>query len=104
VEQRKTTLSATLQFMPTDKGGRNSAVASGYRPQFYFEGADYDCRVAFAVDVVQPGDVVTATIELSEYASSALAGQVCVGKRFTFREGQQQVVTETIERLAEGVK
>jgi translation elongation factor EF-Tu-like GTPase len=50
---------AEVIFLPTDAGGRKGPAFSGYRPQFFYDGQDWDA-IQFYPDVQQanPGDTV----------------------------------------------
>jgi elongation factor Tu len=90
--QKRLVVLATVEFLTTAEGGRRSAVSTGYRPQFFFNGVDYDCEIDFGSDAaVTPGDTVEARIRLSENASAALADQMTEGVNFSLREGVRTV-------------
>ena len=92
-----TELKADLHFVPTDEGGRLSSVASGYRPQFYFDGQDYDCTVTLPDNErVNPGDWAFAIIALSKYASGLLYCRIAPGCAFQLREGAKVVAIGTV--------
>jgi elongation factor Tu len=88
---------AGLEFVATADGGRRTPVWSGYRPQFFFDGDDYDCEVVFATsNAVNPGDTASAQITLSKNASKMLAGKVKPAASFSLREGSRVVARGSI--------
>jgi elongation factor Tu len=89
-------LLADLQLVATADGGRNSPFTSGYRPQFYFEGVDFDCTIQVPEGKwLQSGASARATIILSQYASKILAGRLLEGCQFSLREGPTTIASGT---------
>ena len=84
-------LRVSITFLAT--GGRQGPVSSGYRPQLFFGGEDWECRrIDFLPDrTISPGESTAARIVLSDYAASALAGRMQVGDSFQLREGSRAV-------------
>jgi len=92
---------AEIYFLTTEEGGRHTSVVSGYRPQFYYDGHDWDAIQNYPdeQEPVQPGDTVTAY--LSFLSPHYLVGSLFVGKEFLLREGARTVgrghVTKVLE-------
>src|SRR4249920_308734 len=86
-----------VYVLSKDEGGRHTPFFSGYRPQFYFRTTDVtgDVKLPAGVEMVMPGDNVSA--EISLITPVALEK----GLRFAIREGGHTVgagaVTEIIE-------
>ena len=84
-------------ILKKEEGGRHTAFAKGYRPQFYFRTTDVTGAVELPKDakIVMPGDNVNLEVEL--IAPIAMEK----GVRFAVREGGRTVgagvVTEIIE-------
>lgn len=50
-----------ITFLPTEAGGRKGPAFSGYRPQFYYDGHDWDAHQIYPdVEQASPGDTVRA--------------------------------------------
>ncbi len=85
-------------FLPTEAGGRKGAVHNGYRPQFYFDGHDWDAVHTYIdVETVQPGEDVSAY--LSFISPHLLLPKVKVGRPFLIREGAKTVAFGTITEI-----
>jgi len=84
-------------ILTKEEGGRHTPFFSGYRPQFYFRTTDVTGIVILpeGVEMVMPGDNISATIELIQPIAMEQ------GLRFAIREGGRTVgagvVTEIIE-------
>jgi Elongation factor Tu C-terminal domain len=83
-------IEAEVTFLPTQAGGRHTPALSGYRPQFYYDGLDWDA-LQFYPDVgqVNPGD--TVRVHLTFLRPEAHAGKIKPGTLFLIREGQRTV-------------
>jgi len=88
---------AEVYVLTKEEGGRHTPFFKGYRPQFYFRTTDVtgNMDLPATVEMVMPGDNVSASIEL-----------ICPiamekGLRFAIREGGRTVgagrVTEIVE-------
>lgn len=79
-----------ITFLPTEHGGRRSPAFSGYRPQFYYGGHDWEAHHEYP-DVVQvnPGETVRAF--LTFLSPDKHVGKVMPGMPFLIREGQRVV-------------
>jgi translation elongation factor EF-Tu-like GTPase len=79
-----------LTLLPPVHGGRKGPTRSGYRPQSYYGGNDWDAAHTYVgVEEVRPGDTVTA--RLSFYCPQAHHGKLFVGMPFLIREGNRVV-------------
>jgi translation elongation factor EF-Tu-like GTPase len=89
---------AEITLLPTEHGGRASAVRSNYRPQFYYDGHDWDA-VHYYPDVaeVRPGG--TARVYLAFLSPDEHLGRLHPGKVFLLREGNRVVGYGKITRL-----
>ena len=92
-----TKFKAEVYVLKKEEGGRHTPFFTGYRPQFYFRTTDVtgDVKLPTGVEMVMPGDNVSA--EISLITPVALEK----GLRFAIREGGHTVgagaVTEIIE-------
>jgi elongation factor Tu len=92
-----TKFKAEAYVLTKEEGGRHTPFFTGYRPQFYFRTTDVtgNVKLPAGVEMVMPGDNVSAEIEL--ITPVALEK----GLRFAIREGGHTVgagaVTEIIE-------
>ena len=92
-----TKFKAEAYVLTKEEGGRHTPFFTGYRPQFYFRTTDVtgDVKLPAGVEMVMPGDNVSA--EISLITPVALEK----GLRFAIREGGHTVgagaVTEIIE-------
>ena len=88
---------AEIYVLTKEEGGRHTPFFKGYRPQFYFRTTDVTgvLNLPESVEMVMPGDNVTADIEL--ITPIAMEKEL----RFAVREGGRTVgagvVTEVIE-------
>ncbi len=88
---------AEIYVLTKEEGGRHTPFFKGYRPQFYFRTTDVTgiLKLPENVEMVMPGDNVTAEVEL--ISSIAMEKEL----RFAVREGGRTVgagvVTEIIE-------
>ena len=73
-----------IYVLTKDEGGRHTAFVTNYRPQFYMRTADATGKVQLLeeVNMVMPGDDVTAVFELIS------AVPLEAGQRFALREGR----------------
>ncbi|MGW8194482.1 MAG: elongation factor Tu [Desulforhopalus sp.] len=78
-----------------DEGGRHTPFFNGYRPQFYFRTTDVTGVVTLAegVEMVMPGDNITAEVELITPIA------MDVGLRFAIREGGRTVGAGVISEI-----
>ncbi|MDF5757091.1 elongation factor Tu [Spongiactinospora sp. TRM90649] len=82
---------ARIYLLTAAEGGRSTAVATGYRPQFYLRTTDVPGRVDLGpAELALPGDTVEATVELGK----AVALEPGLG--FAVREGGLTVGAGTV--------
>ena len=88
---------ARITFLRTGEGGRENAVRSGYRPQFYYRGEDHDAVHEYPEAArVAPGE--TATV-LLHFLHPELLANIDAGEEFEIREGVQTVARGVITRI-----
>lgn len=80
---------AELTLLAPDHGGRTTPVESGYVPQFYYDGQDWDARHEYPSGLVQPGQTTIA--ELTFLRPSNHEGKLYPGQAFLIREGNRIV-------------
>ena len=87
-----------ITYLPTDRGGRSSPMTTGYRPQFYYDGQDWDAHHEYPdAELVYPGDTVRAFLEfLSPFEH---VGRVVAGMPFLIREGNKTVGYGTVREV-----
>jgi elongation factor Tu len=90
-----TKFSAECYILGKDEGGRHTPFFNGYRPQFYFRTTDVTGVVTLAegVEMVMPGDNITAAVELITPIA------MDVGLRFAIREGGRTVGAGVISEI-----
>ncbi|WMX48120.1 elongation factor Tu [Streptomyces roseicoloratus] len=85
---------ARVYLLSAREGGRSTAVATGYRPQFYLRTADVVGHVDLGdAGVARPGDTVTMTVDLGR----ALPLEPGLG--FAIREGGRTVGAGTVTEV-----
>ena len=91
-------IEAEITFLKTQEGGRKTPAFSGYRPQFYYDGHDWDAVQEYiGVSEVYPGQTVTA--ELAFLSPQCHVGKLYPGKEFLVREGQRVVARGKITKI-----
>ena len=91
-------IEAEITFVPTEEGGRKAPAFSGYRPQFYFGGLDYDADQEYPdVESVAPGQ--TARTFLRLLSPDYIVGQVFTGMEFQVREGSRVVARGRVTKI-----
>jgi len=91
-------IEAEITFVPTEQGGRRGPAFSGYRPQFYYEGTDWDAVQEYPdVEKVLPGQTVRAL--LSFMRPQLHVGRVTEGMEFLVREGQRTVARGRVTKI-----
>lgn len=83
-------LRATIQLLPSDEGGRRSALRSGYRSLLRFEDSeqDFGFELTLDSDSLSPGQSGSGTISM--WAEEALP-ELSAGQRFEVKEGNRVV-------------
>ena len=99
-------IEAEIYFLTSAEGGRSSPAFDNYRPQFYYDGHDWDAPHLYPdVKQVNPGDTVRAYLGFLSPAEHF--GKLYVNMPFQIREGARVVgrgrVTQILE-LEESAK
>jgi translation elongation factor EF-Tu-like GTPase len=81
---------ASIFFLSEKDGGRKKGAMTGYRPQFYYEGHDWDAEHEYPdVTMAMPGQKVRAYLRFMSPAEHF--GRVYAGMPFLLREGSKIV-------------
>ncbi len=89
-----------LTLLPTEHGGRQGAAYSGYRPQFYYDGHDWDAQHEYPdVKTVHPGQTVRAYLTFA--SPEHHVGKLRPGKAFLLREGNKTVGYGSVVKILE---
>jgi elongation factor Tu len=87
-----------MTFLPTEHGGRKGPAVSGYRPQFYYDGRDWDASHEYVeVERVFPGQTVRAYLTFA--SPQAHIGKLRPGQAFLIREGNKAVAYGAVVRV-----
>lgn len=85
---------AMISVVPTDRGGRQTGFASGYRPQLFIDGDDCDVEFTLEADRLDPGD---SGIVYGRFFRPELHLQkLTVGKAVLLREGTRTIAYGTL--------
>jgi elongation factor Tu len=91
-------IEAEITFVPTEQGGRKTPAFPGYRPQFYYDGMDWDAAHEYPdVEKVLPGQTVRTLLTFSR--PQIHFGRVVEGMEFLVREGQRTVAHGRVTKL-----
>jgi translation elongation factor EF-Tu-like GTPase len=91
-------IEAIVTFLPTEHGGRKGYAGRGYRPQFYYDGHDWDTAHHYPdVERVEPGQ--TARVLVQFISPQAHVGKLRPGSAFLVREGQRIVGYGAVTRI-----
>lgn len=91
-------IEAEIYFLSSEEGGRNKPAFDDYRPQFYYDGNDWDARHIYPdVEQVNPGETVSAY--LGFLSPKEHLGKVYVGMEFLIREGARTVGKGKITKI-----
>ena len=83
-------IEAEITFLTTEEGGRSTPARTNYRPQFYYEGHDWDAAHEYPdVEWVHPGHTVRTLLRF--LSPGAHVGRVLPGLEFEIREGARVV-------------
>ncbi len=84
-----------VYVLTKEEGGRHTAFASNYRPQFYFRTTDITGVVTLpeGTDMVMPGDNTNFTVELIHPVA------IEQGTKFSIREGGRTVGAGTVTKI-----
>jgi translation elongation factor EF-Tu-like GTPase len=104
--RRPRDIEVEIRFLSIEEGGRQGPARSGYRPQFYYDGQDWDAVHEYIDrEWVHPGETVMAYLALM--SPQHHVGKLVPGTKFQLREGTrvvgEGVVTRTLE-LEESAK
>ena len=89
---------ALITFVSTEAGGRKTPAFSGYRPQIYYGGHNWDVLHQYGPqECILPGQ--TATVYLTFLSPEYHVGQVYPGKVFQVREGARIVAHGQVVEL-----
>jgi elongation factor Tu len=84
---------AQVFLLSAEEGGRKTACASGYTPQFYFGASDVPGKLILAERVLGPGERAEVEFELGH------AVALEAGMRFAMREGGRTVGAGIVSRV-----
>jgi hypothetical protein len=91
-------IEAEVTFLLPEEGGRKSPALTGYRPQFYYDGHDWDAEHNYPdVGKVNPGE--TARALLTFISPEFHRNRVHPGMTFEIREGARVVGRGKVTRL-----
>lgn len=91
-------IEADIRFLTAGEGGKTKTIRSGYRPQFHYDGRDWDAIQEYPdVEEVAPGRTVRAL--LSFLSPDEHRGRISVGMPFEIREGRRVVGHGTVTKL-----
>jgi len=83
-------IEAEIYFLKPEEGGRQTPAYSGYRPQFYYNGQDWDAPHQYPdTDVVNPGETVRAY--LAFLSPQEHFGKIQLEMNFEVREGARTI-------------
>lgn len=85
---------AHVNVIPTDRGGRQSSFATGYRPQLFIDGDDCDIEVQLEVDKMNPGD--SGLVFCRFFRPDRNLQKLVVGKPVLLREGDRTIAYGTV--------
>ena len=98
--ERPRDIEAEIRFLRTDEGGRQGPARTGYRPQFYYDGHDWDAVHEYPDrEWVYPGDTVTAYMTF--LSPDCHVGRIQPGTSFQIREGTKVVAEGRVTRVLE---
>jgi hypothetical protein len=87
-----------IEFLPTELGGRRNGVRTGYRPQLYYDGQDWDALHEYPdVEEVRPGEHVRAY--LTCLSPQFHDKKLVPGRAVLFRERHRVVAFGTVTRV-----
>ena len=93
-------IEAEITLLTTEEGGRQGPAFSGYRPQFYYDGHDWDAVHSYiGVESVYPGQTVMAY--LSFVSPQYHVGKLYPDKEFLLRKGQRVVGKGRVTKILE---
>ena len=94
----KRDLEVQVEYLPTDQGGRRSPAHSGYRPQLYYDGHDWDALHEYPdVEMIFPGSRTRAYLVC--LSPQFHDGKLIPGTPVLFREGRVIVAFGAVSRI-----
>lgn len=91
-------LEAEIYYLTEQEGGRKTAVSSGYRGQFHYNGKDWDAPQQFIdKEICNPGE--TVKVYLQTLSTDFHVGHFSIGKEFEIREGARTVAKGKITSI-----
>jgi translation elongation factor EF-Tu-like GTPase len=91
-------IEAQITFLTSDYGGRKTPARTGYRPQFSYDGQDWDAIQTYPErEAVYPGETVIAY--LTFLSPDHHKGKLYAGKEFQVREGTRVVATGVVTKI-----
>lgn len=100
IDKGEADLIATLTYLKSEQGGRDTPVVSGYRPQLKFEFSEIQTsgqQIFIDRKIVYPGDTLEAEIKV--LSTEHLNGQLKEKMKFDFREGSRIIGTGKIKHI-----
>ncbi len=92
-----------VEFLPTAAGGRKGPALSGYRPQFYYAGHDWDANQEYPdVQQVNPGD--TVRVVFTFLSPKEHWGKITAGMPFLIREGARTVAYGIVTKIMDDLE
>jgi len=93
-------IEAEIYFLPTEHGGKSRPAMTGYRPQFYYDGRDWDSVHEYlAVEKVSPGEKVRAFIGF--LSPQEHINHIYEGMAFLVREGNRTLGFGAVTRIVD---
>lgn len=91
-------IEAEIYYLTEDEGGRKTAVKSGYRGQFYYNGKDWDAPQEFInKEICELGESVK--VYLQTLSSDFHVGKFKINQEFEIREGNKTVGKGKITKI-----
>ena len=91
-------LEAEIYYLTTEEGGRKTAIHSGYRGQFSYDGHDWDAPQEFIdKEICNLGETVKVYLQTTR--PEIHTGRFFLGKEFEIREGAKIVGKGKITKI-----
>jgi translation elongation factor EF-Tu-like GTPase len=91
-------IEAEITYLTTEEGGRKHPVSTGYTPQFFYDGRDWDAVHRYPdTELVMPGQ--TARAYLMFVSPQCHVGRVFPGKDFLIREGPHTIARGHVTKI-----
>jgi translation elongation factor EF-Tu-like GTPase len=89
-----------IEFLRSEHGGRKTAAFSGYRPQFFYNGQDWDAVHNYiGTETAEPGQRVKAN--LAFMSPQAHEGNIYPSMPFLVREGNRVIGFGSVTKIIE---